>query len=259
MPFFNNKNLKMGRTNSNNCNKKKLSLLEEFNLYKYEFINKNPYWQGPLRPYYPIINNFKYLNKKYNLQKLQKDLLIAIKNSKNQWEDKSQKWHAITLRSFEGKNEHHLTKHELGEGLNNKYVYREEANDCNYFKEILNNFNTEIYLVRLLKLDSNSKVKYHSDGIVFQNGNDIIRCHIPILTNSKCIIKLGYPLRPPVDGFYNGVWNASDIYQTHLESGKLYFTNVNTLHSVENNGNTDRIHLVIDLKPTQNILEFIKK
>ena len=54
------------------------------------------------------------------------------------------------------------------------------------------------------------------------------RIHVPVITNTQCIFKVG-------DESMN------------LKAGEIWvIDNVNRYHSVENLGNTDRIHLIID-------------
>ena len=54
------------------------------------------------------------------------------------------------------------------------------------------------------------------------------RIHVPVITNAQCIFKVG-------DESMN------------LKAGEIWvIDNVNRYHSVENIGNTDRIHLIID-------------
>lgn len=54
------------------------------------------------------------------------------------------------------------------------------------------------------------------------------RIHVPVITNTECIFTVG-----------------SD--SMNLEPGQIWvIDNVNRYHSVENNGNNDRIHLIID-------------
>ena len=91
--------------------------------------------------------------------------------------------------------------------------------------------------------------------MVFHQINSIIRCHLPLITSSGNFLNIGYPLQEPAPNF--SIWNAKILKSFYLEEGFLYYTNVNCLHSVENNSDIDRIHLVIDMKPTPQILKKI--
>ena len=98
-------------------------------------------------------------------------------------------------------------------------------------------------------------MKYHNDEQVFRRYKDIIRCHIPLKTNSKSFFKIGYPIQAPADGY--NIWKANDLIIKHLEEGYIFYTNVNTLHSVVNKGTSERVHLVIDLRPTASMVHKI--
>jgi aspartyl/asparaginyl beta-hydroxylase (cupin superfamily) len=54
------------------------------------------------------------------------------------------------------------------------------------------------------------------------------RIHVPVITNTKCIFSVGDESR-------------------NLDAGQIWIIdNVNRYHSVENKGETDRVHLIID-------------
>lgn len=84
------------------------------------------------------------------------------------------------------------------------------------------------YFIRILitKLKSNTKIAPHIDG-----GNSLVNCkrtHIPILTSSECIFIVGEESK-------------------HMKEGEIWeINNGNKIHSVENNSNQDRIHMIID-------------
>ncbi len=228
---------------------KPLSLFKQFNNNYHEFVKANPLWINELIPLYPIDMNYRKINLiKYDINKLINDLLIANKNTK--WTDKdneTHKWTSITLKSLTGEDQPFLIETELGIGSNNKYKYTKAMEGCNYFKEILDNIPTDVYLVRLLKLDAGGLIKFHTDNVVFKKTKDIIRCHIPIITNKNVKFRLGYPQMRPAPGC--GIWKADLLHEKHLDAGYMWYTNVNALHGVINNSNQDRYHLVIDMKP----------
>ena len=231
-----------------------LTLLQKFRYNPRALVNANPLWRGNLIPHYPIERNIMIVNEKqYDVTKLIRDMNRVFKNThwKNKESDGS--WKSITLKGYNGNTQDWLENTELGTNENNKYKYTQAVVGCNYFKDIFDSLNTEIYLVRLLKLRKHSKIKYHTDEVVFKNKWNIIRCHLPIVTDNKNIMKLGMPLQAPK---YH-IWRAEDLYSKHMSAGNLWYTNVNMLHSVENNSDIDRIHLVIDLRPTAEILEKI--
>lgn len=78
---------------------------------------------------------------------------------------------------------------------------------------------------------------------VDMNGNSlfgIIRLHLPIQTNSGAEMEM-----------------AGDWY--HLQSNVAYSIDTSVRHALRNNSDEDRIHLVIDLKKSQESLKFFPK
>ena len=186
--------------------------------------------------------------------KINTELIREEVNNFDKWINKdpfTNKWKSITLKSYNGKNQDCLEKHHFGIKENNKFLYTENINHFLNIRFLLDSLNCEIYLVRLLKLEKDGLIKYHTDGMVFRDEKEIIRIHLPIITDKNNIIKIGYPLQEPAPGF--SIWNAITFYKKYLEEGYLYYINVNTLHSVENRSKIDRVHLVIDLKPNRMI------
>lgn len=230
-----------------------LTLLQRFRYNPRALVNANPLWRDNLVPHYPIERNIMVINeKKYDVTKLMRDMNQAFKNT--QWKNKEVdgSWKSITLKGLNGKPQDWLENAEFGVRENNKYKYTPAMVGCGYFKQVLESLNTEIYLVRLLKLRKHSKIKYHTDEIVFKKKGAIIRCHLPIVTDIRNIFKVGMPLQAPAPDYH--IWRAQDLYGKQLSAGKLWYTNVNMLHSVENQSDMDRVHLVIDLRPTAEVL-----
>lgn len=84
----------------------------------------------------------------------------------------------------------------------------------------------EIDTAILINLPSKKEIEKHIDnGLFFKKRN---RIHIPIITNENCFFEVG-------DEIIN------------MKEGEIWeINNDNKLHSVINNGNFDRIHLLID-------------
>ena len=218
-------------------------------------IAKNRLWKGDIIPLTPIQRNYFILDRtQFDIERMKHDLHKAQLAS--QWADKDLhtfKWKSITLNSYEGTEQALLNESSINDGEKHKYIQTETMNRCAYFQEILRSFKTDIYLVRLLRLDAGGKIKFHTDERVFKKRRDIIRCHIPIITHPECKFQLGYPRQRPASGD-DGIWNADLLHSCFLTPGYLWFTNVNALHGVENNSSVDRVHLVIDMKPTREML-----
>jgi hypothetical protein len=82
--------------------------------------------------------------------------------------------------------------------------------------------------ILLIKLNANSKVFVHKDSGDYLS--NVRRFHIPLITNEKVSYTVG----------------GEEI---HMEEGKCYEINNLKLHSVDNNSEYDRVHLLIDIMP----------
>jgi len=180
------------------------------------------------------------IKKDYDIDKLIKDYLIAknshefinpemINEKSFSLSKETHGWEAIPLHTVDGISGNEGT---IPTEVNNKvFKPNEILLKCKYFQEILNDLNTEIYLVRLMKLKAGGYVAPHTDKLLNEN---VVRCHLPIITN-------------PDVHFYIGNENKVDY---NLEAGNLYYINAkNAEHYVENKSKFDRVNLVIDLKP----------
>jgi hypothetical protein len=99
---------------------------------------------------------------------------------------------------------------------------------CPYFQEVIDQFKTRILSARLLRLSVGAIILPHRDyRLGYEDG--CFRIHIPIITN------------PDVQFILDG--NRLD-----MQVGECWYTNVNFEHSVRNDGQWDRIHLVLDLE-----------
>jgi aspartyl/asparaginyl beta-hydroxylase (cupin superfamily) len=89
--------------------------------------------------------------------------------------------------------------------------------------------------VRFMKIKANSGIGKHSDKIDkdfgLEDGN-IVRFHVPIRTNDKVKFFL---------------WEGKKQLENYMETGHYYYIDARAPHSVVNNSDVDRIHLVIDV------------
>ena len=162
----------------------------------------------------------------FDVDKLERELSVIINS---EWVSHfntygyNGNWKSVALYSFNGeKNNIHvaITRTELKETVLLKKTP--------YFKEVISSFRAPLLSVRLLKLDKGSVIKPHKDfNLGYADGT--IRIHIPIITNKDVVFLL----------------KGERIV---MNQGECWYTNVNYTHSVENQGNTDRVHLVIDLE-----------
>jgi hypothetical protein len=99
-------------------------------------------------------------------------------------------------------------------------------NICAYFKEVLDYFECPLQTARLLRLRPGARIKPHTDfDLGYEDGS--FRLHLPIITNDQIKFMINGQL-------------------LKMLPGECWYTNVNYEHAVENNGDTDRVHLVID-------------
>lgn len=132
------------------------------------------------------------------------------------------KWTSIALMSVTGKSDNIYAFNFDSKEI----VATEVLSTCFYFKEILESLHFEKAAVRLLNLAAGAQIKPHSDHCLgYEDG--YFRLHIPIITNPDVIFIL-------------------DDQRLIMNEGECWYINANFTHSVANNGNEDRIHLVID-------------
>jgi quercetin dioxygenase-like cupin family protein len=94
------------------------------------------------------------------------------------------------------------------------------------FRELLGAFDAPLGAVRLMRLSPGSLIKEHRDhDLGIEHGT--VRLHIPIITS------------PLVEFLLNG----SPVM---MNEGECWYLRLSDPHSVANNGDADRVHLVID-------------
>jgi quercetin dioxygenase-like cupin family protein len=102
---------------------------------------------------------------------------------------------------------------------------------CPYFQEVIAAFKTEVIRARLLKLKAGTVIHEHRDygqqRYSFERG--WIRVHIPVITHEKV------------------AWNLRDK-TIPLKAGEAWYLSVCEPHSVRNDSDIDRIHVVLDMR-----------
>ena len=97
---------------------------------------------------------------------------------------------------------------------------------CSYVPSVLESFRCDIESARFLKLGAGSEIKEHRDyKLGYEDG--VARLHIPIMTNPQ--------VRFHLDGA-----------PVEMLPGEVWYLNFNLKHSVRNDSDVDRVHLVID-------------
>jgi hypothetical protein len=114
-----------------------------------------------------------------------------------------------------------------------KFSNNEINNIFNILKEY---YSGEIINCEVVNLPANTKVRKHIDGGALLHYSR--RVHIPIITNKD----VTFTVKDNTINMQEGVW---------------YEINNQLPHSVENNSNFDRIHLIIDIMPND-MLNYIK-
>lgn len=162
---------------------------------------------------------------RFNADKLQKDLAYIrekwVEHFNTSYYDGN--WSGIPLRAPVERN------HELSAGDNNsEYEDTPLFQELPYFQEVVNYFECPATSVRLLKLSPGSAIKEHKDAdLSFWYG--FARLHVPITTNED-------------------VHFIVDGRELPMKPGECWFAEFCKPHSVQNQGSTDRIHLVIDVE-----------
>ena len=161
----------------------------------------------------------------FNVQQMQEELRQLDSRA---WQLHYQKlhykgeWSALPLRSVNGISDNIFISPEN----NPEYKDTVFLNDSTYFKQVLSSFKCPLLAVRLLKLNAGAVIKEHKDAeLCYEKGE--IRIHIPVITNDKVEFYL-------------------DKERVILKEGECWYLNFNLPHSIANNGETDRIHLVLD-------------
>jgi hypothetical protein len=213
-----------------------------------------------------LLNYDKYNDIKYSSESDMQSFVVANKFSKNSFFKES------TAESLEGEmyKQLYLTKFDNTKSskknlisekttiysrtkrLNsNSKIYLPEADELNYgiktdlvkgvLDDILKLFESKITRVRLALLKPNFSIKPHVD----YDPSYIMRYHLPLITNEKCLMH---------------VICKNVEYNIHFPAdGRIFFLNSGHKHWVSNNSNENRLHLIIDVhgqKELNNIKNF---
>lgn len=137
-------------------------------------------------------------------------------------------WSILPLRSIGGSVDNIIAVHATASENTNVYQDTVLLNKCDYIKEVLDFFECEKTSARLMKLHAGAVIKEHRDqDMSYEDGE--ARIHVPVFTNNK------------VEFFV-------DDEQVIMQEGECWYLNLSLKHRVNNFGDTDRVHLVIDCK-----------
>ena len=161
----------------------------------------------------------------FDVVKLQADLKHLVGDTwNNHYNEQAYEgnWKLISLYSGTGEENEIFAEQNTTSSLIETAIMKKSR----YFREVVNEFKCELLSVRLMKLSVGAVIKPHKD---FKLGyeDDNFRIHIPIITNDSVKFILGGE-------------------RLVMAPGECWYTNVNHTHSVTNEGEVDRVHLVID-------------
>ncbi|RKG90852.1 aspartyl/asparaginyl beta-hydroxylase domain-containing protein [Corallococcus sp. CA049B] len=176
------------------------------------------------------------LNRTYDVERLRRDLAAS---ERFQWVPETdggvaehQDWDVLPLVSRGGRLD------DGSAGTNSLVPFRstELLDHVPYFREVLEGFKASLRSVRISAIRPGGIIREHSDTDVFDvRGGDLIRLHIPIVTNDDVVFRIGGE---------RCVWKP----------GELWYGDFSQLHSVENRGDTTRVHLLVGAEVNDEIL-----
>lgn len=127
---------------------------------------------------------------------------------------------------------------ELGDGNTSSdinYFKNKESNESlsSIYEYLENIYDGKIIRAEIIQMNKNSSIKSHVDGgVMLQLGR---RIHIPLITNPKVIFEVFGEKK-------------------YLQVGSWYEINNIIPHSVINESEYDRVHLIIDLMPNKHLV-----
>jgi len=131
-------------------------------------------------------------------------------------------WSVLPLRSIGGRADHIYPD----PTATHEFADTPLLDRCPQVRAALTAFDCELQAVRFLRLKAGSIIKEHTDyNLGFEDGE--VRLHIPVVTN------------PAVEFVLGGK-------RIVMKPGEVWYHDFNLPHRVANQGDTDRIHLVLD-------------
>jgi len=152
-------------------------------------------------------------------------------------------WNGVPLRSWNGDDSIEGLKY-MGSPGNQGFDVRDTPalSHLPYASELISDierkFHCRVCFTRLMRLNAKGFIAPHNDRSKEHVGRDLMRMHIPVITNPNVFFE--------VEGEYY-----------HLSSGNLYFTDTIAIHSVLNNSDEDRLHIILDCELTLELAKAI--
>jgi hypothetical protein len=217
------------------------------------------YYRGAPRQF-PKVDPAEYLSIKQigtvsmNLIKSIREKLEILPEFTNHYSNynKDKSWSALSLRGYT-EDPSFITK-----PIEMSKTWQEENKDVKFemqdtplfnlfpeIKQYCNTLGNQIHRVRFMRLKpGGGELERHTDQVDPDSGgalNKLARIHLPIKTNPDMIFT---------------VWNTKgEPQKVHMTEGDVWFLDTRKAHQAINNGNEERIHLVIDVRVEENLHE----
>ena len=130
-------------------------------------------------------------------------------------------WSGVALRAVEGSNTPMYADSHQGD-----YADTALLRKCRHLRAVVESFECPLRSVRLLRLTAGSNIREHRDYDLGYDAGEV-RIHVPVITN------------PGVEFFLDG-------RRIIMSEGECWYLDLNLPHRVQNRGESDRVHLVID-------------
>jgi hypothetical protein len=168
--------------------------------------------------------------------------------------NKGKSWSALSLRGYT-KDPGFITKPvEMNkkwqlEHVDEKFVMQdtELRKALPQVEQLLSKFPGELHRVRLMNLSPNGgELERHTDQVDPESGvqdGKLMRFHFPLATNESVVFSTW-----EVDGSRKNV---------HMKVGECWYIDTRKPHQAINNGDTDRIHLVVDVEVNEKVRELV--
>jgi hypothetical protein len=136
------------------------------------------------------------------------------------------RWTVIALRAPAGTEHLHPVLQITSHPGTTAYADTPVLDRAPYLRRVLEAFECELGAARLMRLDPGSAILTHSDPDL-DGENACVRLHVPLRTNPDVVFLL------------NG-------RRVIMAPGECWYLRLSDPHSVRNDGDTPRVHLVID-------------
>lgn len=175
---------------------------------------------------------------RFSVEGLQKDLkLFSEEDWISHWNTKAYEgdWKVLPLYAVGG----HKSVIYSPPVPGSPYAPTEHLERATEYARVLEQFSCEFTSVRLMRLDTGAVIKDHTDqDLSVEDGE--VRLHIPVQTS------------PEVEFII-------DEIRAPMAEGELWYGNFTKTHRLSNSGSSPRIHLVIDCKLNDWILNLLNQ